>query len=249
MPIRLSTRLQQVADWVPTQARLADVGTDHALLPIYLAQTERISMAVATDVRPGPVARARRNVALHGLSGRIQVRLGYGLATVAAGEIDTVTLTGLGGILAAEILENAAEVVAKVHTLIVQPMGGAAAVRRYAYRNQWRIGRETVVRDGAYTYMVIQFQPGNGMDAAYAPFAKTEVALSTAFEFGPYLLRRPTPAWEDYVQDKVNRWRRAASGMETSARTEVGLRRMRLLEQWRWLEDWLQEIEKGAGVE
>ncbi|WP_067922945.1 tRNA (adenine(22)-N(1))-methyltransferase [Alicyclobacillus shizuokensis] len=249
MPIRLSTRLQQVADWVPDQARLADVGTDHALLPIYLAQTDRISRAIATDVRPGPVARARRNVALHGLCGRIQVRLGYGLATVAAGEIDTVTLTGLGGILAAEILENAAEVLAKVQTLIVQPMGGAAALRRYAYQNHWWIGRETVVRDGEYTYMVIQFFPGTGMDAAYAPFAESEAALATAFEFGPYLLRRPTPAWQDHVQDKVNRWQRAAAGMETSERAEVGLRRLRLLEQWRWLEDWLQETEKGAGVE
>ncbi|WP_051343617.1 tRNA (adenine(22)-N(1))-methyltransferase [Alicyclobacillus herbarius] len=248
MSIELSPRLQQVADWVPRQAHLADVGTDHALLPIYLMQADRIVKAVASDVRAGPVQRARRNVARHGLEDRIAVRQGYGLSIVQPGEVDTITLAGLGGQLATEILEHDFAVVERVTSVITQPMGGVWLVRRFFYERQWQIERETVVSDSGYTYMVIEFRPGTGLDPAYAPFTGQEIALTAAFEFGPHLLLHPNAAWYDYVQDKLTRWQRAATGMATSSRQEVGERRAQMMDACRWLANWLQQLEKGAGA-
>lgn len=86
--------------------RLADVGTDHAYIPIYLMQNGVIPQAVAMDINQGPLLRATENIRRYGLTGRIETRLSDGLEKLQAGEADTILIAGMGGLLMVRILEN-----------------------------------------------------------------------------------------------------------------------------------------------
>ena len=104
--MQLSERLQAVADFVTPQSRLADVGTDHAYVPIYLAEKKIISRAIAMDVVDGPLQRARENIAVHRLEAVIETRKSDGLEALKPGEADTVVIAGMGGLLICRILEQ-----------------------------------------------------------------------------------------------------------------------------------------------
>ena len=102
--LQLSDRLQAVASMVTENNRLADVGTDHAYIPIYLCQTGKIPSAVAMDVKKGPLLRAEQNITLYQLENHIQIRLSDGVENLDAGEVDSVVIAGMGGSLVQKIL-------------------------------------------------------------------------------------------------------------------------------------------------
>ena len=93
--MKLSDRLEMIASFVEHGNRLADIGTDHGYVPIYLVQTGRVPSALAMDVRKGPLLRAEEHIREAGLSGRIQTRLSDGLKKLAPGEADTVVIAGM----------------------------------------------------------------------------------------------------------------------------------------------------------
>ena len=97
--MKLTNRLQAAADLVPVCESMADIGTDHGYLPIYLVQEGRARRAIACDVNDGPLTRAREDVRSSGLSRQIGLRLGGGLAPLGKGEVDGVTICGMGGLL------------------------------------------------------------------------------------------------------------------------------------------------------
>lgn len=105
--VRLTPRLQAIADQIVSGARLADIGTDHAHLPIWLMEHGRIASAVASDIRDGPLARAEENAAKHGCLDRISLRLGAGLDKVRPEECDVISIAGMGGETIADILAAA----------------------------------------------------------------------------------------------------------------------------------------------
>ena len=102
--MKLTNRLQAAADLVPVCESMADIGTDHGYLPIYLVQEGRARRAIACDVNDGPLTRAREDVNSSGLSRQIGLRLGGGLAPLGKGEVDGVTICGMGGLLMRDIL-------------------------------------------------------------------------------------------------------------------------------------------------
>jgi tRNA (adenine22-N1)-methyltransferase len=81
-PIALSKRMHKIVEFIPNCASLADIGTDHAFIPIHAVQIGRVQRAIAADLRSGPLQKARENVRKHGLTGSIELRLGDGLATL-----------------------------------------------------------------------------------------------------------------------------------------------------------------------
>lgn len=105
--VKLSDRLRAVADMVTPGLVLADIGTDHAYIPIYLTEQKRIPRAIAMDVNKGPLLRANTHIQEHALSGRIETRLSDGLTALRPGEAQSIVIAGMGGALTIRILKNA----------------------------------------------------------------------------------------------------------------------------------------------
>ena len=146
-PIELSLRLRTVAGLVPRQARFADVGTDHAYLPIWLLQRGWISEAIVSDLRQGPLERAKRNAERYGLTGSMSFRLGDGLAPIAPDEVDVIAMAGMGGESIVEILAATPWMRWGSHRLILQPMSALDELRRWLCLNGYCIEEELLCQD------------------------------------------------------------------------------------------------------
>lgn len=148
-------RLLCAASLVRQGSRVADIGTDHAYLPIYLVESGRSPSTIASDIRVGPADSARKNVAAAGLCDRIEVRLGDGLSGIAPDEVDDIVIAGMGGETIAAILQGAEWVKDARYRLILQPMTRAEDLRRYLLTNGFEIDEERVVPDGRRLYTVM----------------------------------------------------------------------------------------------
>ena len=150
--MELSPRLQAVADQVPEGAVFADIGTDHAYLPVWLLLNGRIDHAIAADLREGPLARARETAAQYGVTDRVSFRLCDGLTGIRAGETDMIAIAGMGGETIASIL--AAAPWTRECKLLLQPMTSFPDLRFWLQQNGYMIENEKVVREGERLYSI-----------------------------------------------------------------------------------------------
>ncbi len=157
--IRLSGRMQAVADMVISGGIVADIGCDHAFVSIYLIENNIATRVIASDVRRGPVSIAEKNVASKNMSDRIDVRFGNGLATLGAGEADTIIIAGLGGMLMLDILKAGREIVDKCMQLILQPQSDVDKVRRYIYERGYLTADEKLLTDAGKYYNILDVRP------------------------------------------------------------------------------------------
>ncbi len=153
--ITLDIRLSTVAALVRPGSRLADIGTDHAYLPVYLVQTGVCPAAIASDIGAGPLEAARHTVTAAELTSKIALRLGDGLATVSAEEVDDIAIAGMGGETIAAILEAAPFVRDSRLRLILQPMTRAEDLRRWLLHNGFSVLEEHLITDGRHLYPVL----------------------------------------------------------------------------------------------
>ncbi|MBS4761275.1 tRNA (adenine(22)-N(1))-methyltransferase TrmK [Carnobacteriaceae bacterium zg-ZUI252] len=154
----LSKRLQTVAQFVPQNARLADIGSDHAYLPCHLVLQGRISYALAGEVVKGPFELAQKHVAQLNLGHLITARMADGLMAVEKEDaIDTVTICGMGGDLIASILEKGKQngKLDGVTTLITQPNVDEQHVRLWLMENHYRITDEIILEENGKIYEII----------------------------------------------------------------------------------------------
>lgn len=165
--IELSPRLRAVGELVTCGCRYADVGTDHAYLPVWLLQRGVIDRAIVSDLRESPLDRARQTGERYGLAGRLDFRLCDGLAAIGPSEADTVSIAGMGGETIAAILTACPWAVAGEHRFLLQPMSAAEDLRAYLNGNGFRILGETLVKEGRSLYVVIEAVPG--ADTPYTP--------------------------------------------------------------------------------
>ena len=149
---RLSPRLKEAAALVRKVDTIADIGTDHAYLPIYLIEHGICRKVIASDLRKGPLENARANVEAAGLSERIELRLSDGLTNYRPDEAQDIVITGMGGILITEILDKAPWLKRGDKHLVLQPMTHAEVLRAYLMANGYRILRESVCEDDGKLY-------------------------------------------------------------------------------------------------
>ncbi|MDR0434071.1 MAG: class I SAM-dependent methyltransferase [Gracilibacteraceae bacterium] len=250
-PVKLSPRLTAVAAHVPAGARLGDVGTDHALLPIFLTLTGGIRSAIGTDVRAGPLAAGRRNVARRGLKDRVALRLGDGLTPLRRGEADAVTIAGMGGALMLAILTPKQEALAGTQTLVLQPQGGESALRRALLARRWRLAAEELTEDGGRIYTVMRWERGPATDQAGTETGAGETAdwpdgrprPEFWAEYGPMLPAAAGPLFRRVLQAESGRLRRAATRLAQAGRTAAAEERLAQLRRrliiWEEMEKWL----------
>ncbi len=163
--IKLGPRLNCIASLIVRNARLADIGTDHAYLPIVLCERGKIERAIAIDIHQGPYESALAAVKNHKLEERIDVRLGDGLQPLVLAEIDTLSLAGMGGKTMLEILFARPDILAEVTELIVQPQGLESKVRYTLLEAGWLLKEEYLVEEEGRIYTVIAFSRRTGYSA------------------------------------------------------------------------------------
>ena len=156
----LSPRLQSVADLVPRGARLADVGTDHAYLPVWLILQGVIATAVVSDLRRGPLDRARETAAHYEVSDKLSFRLCDGLSAVRPDEADTISIAGMGGETIAAILAAAPWTARGDYRLILQPMTAQEDLRAWLSSHGYAIEREVLTQEGRTLYDTLLVRPG-----------------------------------------------------------------------------------------
>lgn len=202
MNVKLSKRLQQIAEQVPANSRIADIGSDHALLPTYLVQSGRIRSAIAGEVNPGPLEAALRQVKEAGLSDRIQVREGNGLAVLQAGEVDVITIAGMGGALIVQILNEGMEKLGGVQVLVLQPNVGEELVRKWLFEHKWLLDSEAIMEEDGKIYEIIKAIRADDADLHNRNLFKERdlgngiiADLYLLMKMGPYLLDEASEIW------------------------------------------------------
>ncbi|MCI6018204.1 MAG: class I SAM-dependent methyltransferase [Clostridiales bacterium] len=159
--IRLSDRLLALAEFVTPGHRLADIGTDHGYVPIYLTKSNTIPLAIAMDINEGPLKKAEEHIISHQLESRIKTRLSDGLEKLLPGEADTVLIAGMGGALMSRIIENGREVLKTVPELILQPQSEIARFRHFLHDNHYKIVRERMLIDDGKYYVMMKAVHGD----------------------------------------------------------------------------------------
>lgn len=150
----LSKRLTAIAERIPIGASVADIGTDHAYLPIYLRLAGKVRRMIACDVNKGPLLCAARNIA-ESTAREIELRLGDGLSVVMPEEVDTVVIAGMGGEIIADIIAGAPWIKIEKTRLILQPMTSGEDLRRFLSAEGFAILEEFAVADAGRVYAVI----------------------------------------------------------------------------------------------
>lgn len=191
----LDKRLSAVAALVRQGSRLADIGTDHAYLPVYLVQSGVCPSVIASDIGEGPLEAAHRTVTENGLTSEITLRLGDGLSTVSAEEIDDIAIAGMGGETIVAILEAAPWVQDEGVRLILQPMTRAEDLRRWLLTHGFTVLEEHLIIDGRHLYPVMAAQytaaePCDDELAIYGGFFEAEEGRPYRHMMAEHLLRR-----------------------------------------------------------
>lgn len=225
--IALSLRMQTVADMVQPGGRVCDIGCDHAFVSIYLVANGIADHVIASDVRTGPCAIARENIARWGMDDRIDLRLGDGLDTVKPGETDSIIIAGMGGILITDILSAGKTVVDTAKQLVLQPQSELEHVRRYIHEQGWFITDEKMLVDAGKYYVVMSVDVGESSrneektnDIAGIArsendrFAHNSDLQEIYFKYGRRLLESHSAVLKDYLEDRRRSLVDIISGLE-----------------------------------
>lgn len=215
--IKLSKRLQTIADMTTGGERIVDVGTDHAYIPIYMVQNKKYKSAIAADVNKGPIAIANEHISELGLSDSIGTCLSDGLHKVDVQSADTVTIAGMGGLLIKKILEQDLDKAKLAKELILQPQSEYKEVRLFLQNEGFVIqDEESVIDDGKF-YFVIKCVQG-----------KTEKQFSEAeLEFGPMLLNKKHPVLLEYINKQIGILEKVKLELNKQPKSEAILKRIK----------------------
>ena len=211
--MHIDKRLETIANLVPPHCVLADIGTDHAYLPVWLLEQGKIDHAIAGDIAEGPCQAARNTVTMHNLASQVEVRLGSGLSVLTPGEADCIAVAGMGAATIISILEADIEIAKGARLLVLQPMAGAAALRAWLIGNGWQLVAEELVDDEPHFYEIIAAQRGQ---ATLGDEAELTV--------GPVLLAQGHPLLAKQIERKLAEYKRLVSNMELSEQARETMR-------------------------
>lgn len=190
MKLPISKRLLCCASMVQPGSRVADIGTDHGYLGIYLLQSGAARHVIACDLRKDPLENARRNAKLFGVDGEMELRLSDGLEKILPDEVDTVVMAGMGGDLIQKILSQCPWRKREGLQFILQPQSAGNVLRRWLCEDGFEIRREEPVQDGHFLYTVMDIRQGE--PAPLTPgteYASPALLASKSPLVGTYLAR------------------------------------------------------------
>lgn len=210
--MKLSKRLQTIADFVKKGAVVADIGTDHAHIPIYLIKNNIISRAYACDINTGPLEKAEENINYYGVK-NIELRLSNGLEKLKTDEADTVIIAGMGGELIIDILDRGQGFFDKKNTFILSPHTKIEEVRNYLLRKGLKILKEDMCIDEGKFYTV--------MEAKYTE--NKEMYSEAELLYGKYLIENKHPVLLRFLKKEEAKYISILSniGLNEERKTEL----------------------------
>ncbi len=247
MNIVLSSRMTANASLVKEHGILADIGTDHAYLPLYLVKQGHNSGAIAMDVNKGPLERADGHIHIEGLADKITTRLSDGADKLQDGEAESIVIAGMGGALTEKILTEAGSTVKGAKELILQPQSEIYKVRIWLRENGWVIDDEDMVlEDGKYYPMMhaVRADAANVDAANTSDTSNADAAAGTFAEmgdaagendadylrhlgdvYGPVLLKKRHPVLKSYLEFEQRVQERIADSLPASDSDSAKARR------------------------
>ncbi len=153
--MKLDNRLMAIANLVRNNKIFADIGTDHAYLPVYLVEKGIIQKGIAADLRVGPLENARDAVVSYGFSEQIELRLSDGLDNFRENEVEEIAVAGMGGLLISQFIERTEWLKNEDIHLILQPMTHIEELRKTLFDNGFIIDEEVVAKDCDKLYIII----------------------------------------------------------------------------------------------
>jgi len=211
--MKLDARLAALATLIPVGRTVADIGTDHAYLPIYLIREKECPWAIACDINPGPLTQAQVHAARYAVSNHIDFRLGDGLRVVKPGEVEYIVIAGMGGVTIRDILAEQ-PAVARAAKLILQPMTDVPLLREWLVNNHYRFVDEKLAMDGKFLYQIMLVEDG-----------QEQVTDPLLFELGPRLAENGDPLFPQHLQRTISRYERMLAGLERQNKPETAARR------------------------
>ena len=205
--MKLGKRLHSIASLAAHRGPMADIGTDHAYLPIYLVQQGCIPRAIAVEVNEGPFNAAKEMINAFGLTDKIDLRFGNGLEPLRPGEASTIAIAGMGGSTMIDILTDRPEVTSSAKLIVLQPMTASAALRRWLVGNSWRIIDEDLVLDEGRLYEIIAAEQG-----------ASETIEDILFEIGPILWSKRPEHLLLHIEQLIVSMQRVLEEMNRSAK-------------------------------
>ncbi|MFS0655280.1 tRNA (adenine(22)-N(1))-methyltransferase [Bacillus sp. 179-C3.3 HS] len=194
--LNLSKRLKRVADFLPKDAVFADIGSDHAYLPCYAILHQKAVKAIAGEITDGPLQSAKQQVHRLELDEQISVRKGNGLEVIEQGEVNAVTIAGMGGALIANILKEGKEKLDGKERLILQPNIHAYHIRLWLYQEGYELLDEVILEEDGKIYEIIIAEKGN-KDQAYQ-----HMSFEAGLLVGPFLAKEQSDVFRrKWVQE------------------------------------------------
>ena len=151
----LSKRLLEIAVLVPKGCRVADIGTDHGYLPIYLIKSGIASGVLACDIAEKPLALAQKNIEASGLH-NISTRLSDGFSALKPEELDCAVIAGIGGEVISGIIDRCVWLKDNRYTLVLQPTTSPEKLREYLSLNGFSVEKETAICENGKIYSIMQ---------------------------------------------------------------------------------------------
>jgi len=212
--MKLDPRLKAIADMIPEGSKVADIGTDHGYLPVYLVIKGISNQIIATDVNQDPLNKAKEQVKQYRLEDKIQTRFGNGLDVINPGEVNVVVLAGMGGVLIKNILQAGLMVLEKIEKLVIQPMNAQKVVRQWLMDNGFTIVDEVLARENDKIYQIIAAVPG--YQRVEDPFY---------YEIGQKLIEKKDTLLPVLIEQKIKKYSEIISNLKAvhSSRARVRL--------------------------
>lgn len=203
--MKLTDRLLKIASLVSEGKRVADIGTDHGYIPVYLLNKGTVPFAILADVNKGPLENARKEVRHNKLSDKTDLRLGSGIEVLNKEEVDEVIIAGMGGILISELLEAKKEVSHSVEKLILQPMQAQEELRKYLLNNGYEILDEVLVKEDFRVYEII---------VARYTGKNTVVEDDIYYEVGTKLIENNDLLLKEFIDKKIYKYNSVIEKLE-----------------------------------
>lgn len=233
--MEISQRLRIVGDFV-TQKTVADIGTDHAYVPIYLHKKGNVEKVIACDINKKPLQKAQQNIKLHHAENKIITRLGNGLQPLQPYEVDSIVISGMGGMLMIELMEQSLNIIKTIKELILCPHLDVTAVRKYLHNIGYVITDEKMIQEWDNFYTILRAIPG-----------KQKYDKEIEYIFGSILLEKKDAVLKEYIINEKIRLKKIKQHLYDK-RTEQSQKRLQQIEEYKKAieeaEKWLYCVEK-----